>query len=107
MGVCSRMFLRYTDGYEENGLEGLLDKRLTQASFHRTPEDEVMAVAEWDKTRYMEWNAKHKCLEIEMPPAYSSCIISTSLTMRYRNSKRWTTHLLQNRTILFVDNISK
>ena len=59
LGVCSRTFRRYTVRYEENGLEGLLDKRLTQASFRRAPVDEVMAVAEQYKTRHMGWNVKH------------------------------------------------
>lgn len=30
LGVCSRNFRRYVDRYEENGIDGLLDKRLTQ-----------------------------------------------------------------------------
>ena len=29
LGVCSRTFRRYIDRYEEEGLEGLKDKRLT------------------------------------------------------------------------------
>src|SRR5450759_3217027 len=46
LGVCDRTFRRYIDRYEESGISGLSDKRLTQASFHRAPVDEVMAVAE-------------------------------------------------------------
>ncbi|NQU03664.1 MAG: helix-turn-helix domain-containing protein, partial [Syntrophaceae bacterium] len=30
VGVCSRTFRRYINRYEEKGLDGLLDKRLTQ-----------------------------------------------------------------------------
>ena len=41
------------------GLEGLSDKRLTQASFRRAPVDEVMAVAEQYKSCYQGWNVKH------------------------------------------------
>ena len=40
LGVCSRTFRRYTDRYEGNGLEGLLDKRLPQASLCRAPVDQ-------------------------------------------------------------------
>ena len=34
LGVCERTFRRYIDRYEEAGLEGLIDKRLSQIS-HR------------------------------------------------------------------------
>ena len=40
-------------------MEGLSDKRLTQASFRRAPVDEVMAVADQYKSRYRGWNVKH------------------------------------------------
>ena len=33
---------RYIDGYEEDGLDGLLDERLTQASHRLTLVDEVL-----------------------------------------------------------------
>ena len=58
-GVCDRTFRRYIDRYEESGIEGLSDKRLTQASFRRAPVDEVMAVAERYAGRYRGWNVKH------------------------------------------------
>jgi len=59
LGVCDRTFRRYIDRYEEGGLEGLSDKRLTQASFRRAPVDEVMWVAERYASRYQGWNVKH------------------------------------------------
>lgn len=59
LGVCDRTFRRYVDRYEDVGVEGLLDKRLTQASFRRAPVDEVMAVADFYSSRYRGWNVKH------------------------------------------------
>ena len=59
LGVCDRTFRRYIDRYEEAGISGLSDKRLTQASFHRAPVDEVMAVAERYASRHRGWNVKH------------------------------------------------
>ena len=59
LGVCSRSFRRYIDRYEESGLEGLLDRRLTQESFRRASVDEVMAVVERYRGRYRGWNVKH------------------------------------------------
>ena len=45
LGISSRTFRRYIHRYEEKGIDGLLDRRLTQASFRRAPVDEVIAVA--------------------------------------------------------------
>lgn len=59
LGVCSRTFRRYVDRYEESGLEGLWDKRLTQASSRRAPVDEVLAVAGRYESRHRGWNVKH------------------------------------------------
>jgi transposase len=59
LGVCSRTFRRYINRYDDYGLEGILDKRLTQASFRRAPVDEVMAVSEHYRTKHMGWNVKH------------------------------------------------
>ena len=59
LGVCDRTFRRYIDRYEEAGISDLSDKRLTQASFHRAPVDEVMAVAERYGSGHRGWNVKH------------------------------------------------
>ena len=42
LGVCPRSFRRYMNRYEEEGLEGLLDRRLNRVSPHRAGVDEVM-----------------------------------------------------------------
>ena len=59
LGVCSRSFRRYVDRYNENGLDGLADKRLVQASVRKAPVDEVLALAERYQNRYRGWTAKH------------------------------------------------
>lgn len=59
LGVCDRTFRRYINRYHDNGLDGLLDKRLTQASARRAPADEVMALLERYKSRYTGWNVRH------------------------------------------------
>jgi hypothetical protein len=58
-GICPRTFRRYIDRYEESGLEGFLDRRLTQALSHRAPVDEVLAVAKRYGSSHRGWNAKH------------------------------------------------
>lgn len=59
LGVCSRTFRRYIDRYHENGLDGLIDKRLTQASNRKAPVDEVMALVDRYRNGFMGWNVKH------------------------------------------------
>jgi transposase len=59
LGVCERTFRRYVSRYEEEGLEGLLDKRLSQASHRRAPVDEVFELTERYRCRHEGWSAKH------------------------------------------------
>lgn len=59
LGVCDRTFRRYINRYEDGGVEGLSDKRLTQASHRRAPVDEVMEVAETYRLHHRGWNVKH------------------------------------------------
>jgi transposase len=59
LGVCERTFRRYIDRYEEAGLEGLIDKRLSQISHRRAPVDEVLRLTERYRSRHEGWSAKH------------------------------------------------
>ena len=59
LGVCGRTFRRYIDRYEESGLEGLSDKRLTQASHRRAPVDEVIALVDLYRSRHQGWHTQH------------------------------------------------
>ena len=59
LGVNVRTFRRYVDRYEEYGLEGLADKRLTQASHRRAAVDEVTALVDLYRAKYFDWNVSH------------------------------------------------
>jgi hypothetical protein len=59
LGVTDRTFRRYIDRYDEFGIVGLSDKRLTQASFRRAPVDEVVLVAERYVHFHRGWNVNH------------------------------------------------
>jgi len=59
LGVCERSFRRYMGRYETDGLDGLIDRRLEQASNRRAPVDEVVAMTDEYRRRYMGWNVKH------------------------------------------------
>jgi transposase len=57
--VSDRTFRRYIDRYHEGGLDGLLDKRLTQASALKAPVDEVMVLVERYQSQHKGWNVRH------------------------------------------------
>ena len=59
LGVHERTFRRYLNRYHEEGLEGLLDKRLSQVSHRRAPVDEVIKLKRLYQDRYSGWNVKH------------------------------------------------
>src|SRR5271169_348183 len=59
LGVCDRTFRRYLIRYEDNGMEGLTDKRLGQISHRRAPVDEVMALTDLYNNRFRGFNTKH------------------------------------------------
>lgn len=59
LGVHERTFRRYIDRYEEEGLDGLVDKRLSQVSHRRAPVDEVLRLEALYRERYDGWNVKH------------------------------------------------
>jgi len=59
LGITDRSFRRYKDRYEAQGVEGLLDKRMSQASHRRAPVDEVMALEEKYQKGYAGWNVRH------------------------------------------------
>lgn len=59
LGVCERTFRRYIDRYEEEGLDGLIDKRLNQVSHRRAPVDEVMRLVDRYRRSHEGWNARH------------------------------------------------
>lgn len=59
LGVCERTFRRYIDRYEDNGLEGLIDKRINQVSHRRAPVDEVVRLIDSYRKNHEGWNIKH------------------------------------------------
>lgn len=59
LGVCERTFRRYVDRYEEEGVDGLIDKRLEQVSHRKAPVDEVLALVDRYRGRHQGWNVKH------------------------------------------------
>ncbi|MFM9972830.1 MAG: ISNCY family transposase [Burkholderiales bacterium] len=59
LGVSERSFRRYTERFESDGLQGLIDRRLEQASNRRAPVDEVFALGELYRSKHLGWNVRH------------------------------------------------
>jgi transposase len=59
LGCSERQFRRYRARYEEEGIEGLADKRLGKASAKRVPVDRIAWMLAQYRTHYLGWNVKH------------------------------------------------
>jgi transposase len=59
LGMSERSFRRWRDRYEGEGVVGLLDRRLGQASARKVPIDQVDAVLALYRERYPGFTAKH------------------------------------------------
>ena len=57
--MSERSFHRYRQRYEEEGPDGLFDRRLGKASARRVPADQVAWVFDEYRTRYRGWTVKH------------------------------------------------
>ena len=59
LGMSERQFRRYRDRYEEDGLEGLVDRRLGKLSPKRVPAKDLRLMLELYRDAYRGWNVKH------------------------------------------------
>jgi transposase len=59
LGMSERQFRRYRDRYEEEGLDGLVDRRLGKESPKRVPEGEQRRMLALYRGPYRGWNVKH------------------------------------------------
>jgi transposase len=59
LGESVSTFYRMRSRYEEDGLEGLVDRRLGKLSARRAPVDEVMKVLTLFETKYYDFTVKH------------------------------------------------
>ena len=59
LGQCERSFRRHVERYKADGLEGLLDRRLSQVSKRRAGLLEVDRVVQTYKSGFAGWNVAH------------------------------------------------
>ena len=82
LGVCERSFRRYMWRYEEEGLEGLIDRRLEQASNRQAPVYEAMALTDEYRRRYAP--------NLIRSSSYTSSLVATDrMVSRHLASLTW------------------
>src|ERR1700690_2512744 len=59
LGVCDRTFRRYLMRYDDQGMEGLIDKSLGQILHRRAPVEEVMALSDLYSNRFRGFNVRN------------------------------------------------
>jgi hypothetical protein len=59
LGQCERSFRRHVERYKADGLEGLLDKRLSQVSKRKASVAEIDQVVQTYKRGFAGWNVAH------------------------------------------------
>ena len=59
LGMSERTFRRYCRRYDDEGEDGLMDRRLGKTSSRRVPPDTVAWMQKLYRTQYYGWNAKH------------------------------------------------
>src|ERR1700745_3243910 len=59
LGMSERQFRRYRERFEEEGDQGLVDRRLGKPSLKRIEADEIERMLELYRTTYRGWNVKH------------------------------------------------
>jgi hypothetical protein len=59
LGQCERSFRRHIEGFKADGLDGLLDKRLSQISKRRASAAETDHVVQLYKNGFAGWNMTH------------------------------------------------
>jgi transposase len=70
LGMSERQFRRYRRRYEEDGLTGLLDRRLGKESARRVPVDKIAWMLGQYRTHHMGWNVKHFHERIRQQPGF-------------------------------------
>jgi hypothetical protein len=58
LGCSERQFRRYRQRYEEDGLDGLVDRRLGKASAKRVPVDEIAWMLDQYRSHHQGWTVK-------------------------------------------------
>src|ERR1700693_3024169 len=82
LGVSGRHFRRMCDRYEEEGSEGLRDRRIGKVSPRRAPARELERMQELYRERYGDFTVKHFHEQLVKRHNYKLCYTVTKLSLQ-------------------------
>jgi transposase len=82
LGVSGRNFRRLCVRYEEDGIEGLRDRRIGKVSPRRAPERELERMHELYRERYSDFTVKHFHEQLVKRHNYKLCYTVTKLSLQ-------------------------
>jgi hypothetical protein len=82
LGMSGRNFRRLCVRYEEDGIEGLRDRRIGKASSRRAAERELLRMQELYRTRYGDFTVKHFHEHLVRRHDYKLCYTVTRLSLQ-------------------------
>ena len=85
LGMSGRNFRRLCVRYEEDGVEGLRDRRIGKVSPHRAPERELLRMQDLYRERYSDFTVKHFHEQLVQRHGYKLCYTVTRLSLQAAN----------------------
>ena len=82
LGMSGRHFRRLCDRYEEDGSEGLRDRRVGKVSPRRAPERELERMRALYRERYSDFTVKHFHEQLLKRHHYKLCYAVTKLSLQ-------------------------
>ena len=82
LGMSGRNFRRLCVRYEEDGVEGLRDRRIGKVSSRRAPERELERMHELYRERYSDFTVKHFHEQLVKRHNYKLCYTVTKLSLQ-------------------------
>jgi hypothetical protein len=82
LGMSGRNFRRLCVRYEEEGIEGLRDRRIGKVSPHRAPEEELERMRELYRERYSDFTVKHFHEHLVKRHNYKLCYTVTRMSLQ-------------------------
>lgn len=82
LGMSGRHFRRLIDRYEEEGADGLRDRRLGKVSPRRAPAAELTRMQRLYQERYRDFTVKHFHEQLEKRHGYKLCYTVTRLALQ-------------------------
>jgi hypothetical protein len=82
LGMSGRHFRRLCVRYEDEGIEGLRDRRIGKVSPHRAPERELARMHDLYRERYRDFTVKHFHEQLVRRHGYKLCYTVTRLSLQ-------------------------